>query len=371
MTTRARGWLAVATILLSSSLVERLPAQAARLVRSTSPSDSADRFIAREMERKHIPGVAIAVLKGGRVIKATGYGMADLEHGIPVTPQTVFKIGSVSKQFIATGIMLLAQDGRLAVDDTVTRYLREAPPTWRGVTLRQLLSHTSGIVREGPAFNPTRVQPDSVVVASAFSESFLFTPGERYEYCNVCYFALADIIRRVSTQPWDQFLSARVFAPLGMTDTRPTTTSTLIPRRARGYIWKDAQFTNADDYVAVRPSGAFLSTVMDLAKWDAALYTDTPLTSATRAAMWSPVRLNSGARHPYGFGWLVDSLDGHLRVHHGGALPGFRAEWARFPDDSLSIIVLTNADAAIPAETATGLARLFLGPPPRRARSAP
>lgn len=335
-------------------------AQSVRL--AASARDTVDRFVAAEMARTRIPGIALAVVRAGKVIKAEGYGVADLEHGIPVTPQTVFKIGSVSKQFIATGIMLLVQDGRLAVDDPIAKHFAGAPESWRGITLRHFLTHTSGVLREGPAFDALKVQPDSVVIRSAFTRPLEFPTGSKYQYCNVCYFTLADIIARVSGKPWDVFLAERVFRPMGMTATRTTTASELVPHRARGYAWRDSAYVNAPEYRALRPSGAFLSTVLDLARWDAALYEDRVLTKSSREAMWTPVRLTEGGSYGYGFGWTLDSVDGHWRVHHGGSLPGFRAEMARFPNDSLTVIVLTNADGARPAQIARDVARIYLSP---------
>ena len=327
---------------------------------TASRPDTVDRFIAAEMARRHIPGVSLAVVRGGKVIKAGGYGMADLEHRIAVTPQTVFKIGSVSKQFLATGVMLLAQDGRLSVDDPISKFYPGAPESWRDITVRHFLTHTSGVLREGPAFDAMKVQHDSVVIRSAFVAPLQFPTGSKYQYCNVCYFTLADLIARVSGKPWDAFLAERVFRPVAMTSTRTTTTTELIPNRARGYVWRDSGYVNAAEFLALRPSGAFLSSVLDLVKWDAALATDRILTKASREAMWTPVRLTGGGSYGYGFGWTLDSLDGHWRVHHGGSLPGFRAEMARFPNDSLTVIVLTNGDSARPDEIAAGVARVYL-----------
>jgi D-alanyl-D-alanine carboxypeptidase len=343
---------------VAAQLVRPLEGQSARSV--AGARDTVDNLVLAEMERAHIPGVAVAVLRGGRIIKAEGYGVADLEHQIPVTPQTVFKIGSVSKQFIATGIMLLAQDGRLHVDDPIGKHFSGVPESWQGITVRHFLTHTSGVIREGPAFDPMKIQPDSIVVRSAFSQPLVFPVGSRYQYCNVCYFTLADIIARLSGKSWDGFLTERVFHPLGMTATRATTVRDLVPHRARGYSWGPAGYVNATEFLAVRPSGAFLSTVLDLAKWDAALYENRMLTRATREAMWTRVRLNGGSEHGYGFGWTLDSVDGHWRVHHGGSLPGFRAEMARFPDDSLSVIVLANADGARPDQIARSIAQIYL-----------
>jgi len=195
------------------------------------------------------------------------------------------------------------------------------------------------------------------VIKSAFPLPLEFPIGSKYQYCNVCYFTLADITARVSGKSWDTFLAERLFRPLGMTATRTTTTTDIIPHRARGYVWQNERYVNAQEFLALRPSGAFLSTVLDLAAWDAALYSDRVLTTASRTAMWTPVTLTNGSRSGYGFGWEIDSLDGHRHFNHGGSLPGFRAQISRFPDDSLTVIVLTNGDGARPDETADGMAR--------------
>ena len=348
--------LVLAVLLAAASPLAGQPERPA----PTVAGDTVDRLVAAEMASQHIPGVALAVVRAGKVLKAAGYGFADLEHEIPVTPETVFKIGSVSKQFLATGIMLLVQDGRVSLDDPVSKYHTGAPESWNGITLRHFLTHTSGVLREGPAFDAFKVQPDSIVVRSAFARPLEFPTGSKYQYCNVCYFTLADVIARVSGKPWDVFLLERVFHPTGMTATRTTTVSQLIRHRARGYAWRDSGYVNAPEFVALRPSGAFLSTALDLARWDSVLYEDRVLTKASREAMWAPTRLTGGGVSEYGFGWQLDSLGGHRQVHHGGSLPGFRAQMSRFPDDSLTVIVLTNADGARPYELARGVARIYL-----------
>jgi D-alanyl-D-alanine carboxypeptidase len=335
------------------------PLQAQTSGSSSSPSDAVDALVAAQMADRHIPGVALAVVRGGKVIKAAGYGIADLEHQVPVTPETVFKIGSVSKQFIATGIMLLAQDGKLTVDDPVAKFFTDAPQSWPPITVRHFLTHTSGVVREGPAFDPMKAQSDSIVVSSAFGLPLVFPTGSEYQYCNVCYFALADIIARVSGQPWDAYLEERVFRPVGMSATRTTTTTAVVPHRARGYTWRDGRYENAPELLAVRPSGAFLSNVLDLARWEAALNEDKVLTKASREQMYTPARLTYGNMSAYGFGWDLNPLVGHRRIHHGGSLPGFRAEMARFPDDDLAVIVLTNADSGQPEQIANVVAEIY------------
>ncbi|MGH7469712.1 MAG: serine hydrolase domain-containing protein [Longimicrobiales bacterium] len=367
----------------------RLPAALvlAVLPRTTSAqlasADAIDQYVRTAMENQHIVGLALAVVKGGHVVHARGFGFADREQQIQVTPNTVFKIGSVSKQFLATGIMLLVQDGRVQLDDQLSKYITDTPATWSAVTLRHLLTHTSGILREGPAFNPMVRQPDIDVVRSAFAAPLELETNTDFLYCNVCYFALAEVIARVAGKPWDVFLRERAFAPAKMQAT--ATTADVLPNRARGYDWRDNTFHAAPDWPALRPSGAFVSTVLDLARWDSVLYSSAILTRASRDRMWTKARVKNGTEIEYGFGWFVEDaecpaqqppsciLAGRRLVHHGGSLPGFRAMFTHVPRDSLTIIVLTNTDDAQPAPIARGVAELMLragGPPPRSPETA-
>ncbi len=322
-------------------------------------ADKVDDYVKAEMQKQRIPGLSLAVVKEGVIVKAEGYGLANVELNVTARPDTVYKIASVSKQFIATGIMLLVQDGKIRVDDKVSAYLDGTPETWKEIMLRHFLTHTSGVVREGPGFDPFKAQKDFDVIKTAYPLPLRFTTGEKYEYCNVGYFSLAEIISRLSGKSWGDFMNERVFAPLGMTATRPTSASEIVPNRADGYEWRSDKMQNAGEYIAVRPSGAFLSSVLDLAKWDAALYTDKFLAASTREQMWTPVRLNDGKSHPYGFGWSLNALGNHRQVHHGGSLPGFRSHFSRFIDDKLSIIVLTNSGSASPETIVRGVAALY------------
>ncbi|MBS1793145.1 MAG: serine hydrolase [Acidobacteria bacterium] len=323
-------------------------------------ADQVDDYVKAAMAGQHVPGVAIAVVKDGKIVKTAGYGFANLELGAAVKPETVFKIGSVSKQFLAAGILLLIEEGKLGLDDPVGKFLDGTPESWKGITVRHLLTHTSGIVREAPGFDPLKIQSDADVIKTAYPLPLRFQPGEKWEYCNVGYFTLAEIIRKVSGQPWDVFLSERVFKPLGMNATRTTTATAIVADRADGYDWNNNRMENAENYLALRPSGAFLSTVLDLAKWDATLYGDQILKSASREQMWSPVKLNNGTTYPYGFGWELGKIGTHRTVRHGGSLPGFRAEITRFVDDRLSVIVLTNGDDASPNIMALNIADFYL-----------
>lgn len=329
------------------------------LVAAVAQADQTDDYVKAEMRRQNIPGLSLAVLKDGKVVKADGYGLANTKLKIHATPATVYKIASASKQFIATGIMLLVQEGRLALDDPMSKYLDGTPATWNGITIRHLLTHTSGLVREAPGFDPHKILSDVDVIKTAYALPLRFAPGEKWEYSNLGYFVLAEIIRKVSDRPWSAFLSEKVFMPCGMNMTYPTNTKVRVPNLALGYTDND-KLNVAGDWPALRPSGAFLSTVLDLAKWDAALYTDDILSASTRRQMWTPVILNDGRSYPYGFGWMLADVKGHRLVHHPGGMLGFRADIARCVDDGLTIIVLMNLDDVDINAIVRGIATIYL-----------
>ena len=322
-------------------------------------ADEVDDLIKREMQTQNIPSLVLAVVKDGKVIKAEGYGLANIKLKMPANADTIYKIASVSKQFIATGIMLLVQEGKIRVDDPVSRYLEGTPDTWKGITIRHLLTHTSGLVREPPGYDPHKIRTDAEVIKSAYPVPLQFPPGDKYQYSNVGYFALAEIIRKSSGQPWSEYLQEKVFSPSGMNATYPTNTKVSLPNRAQGYV-DNNKLREAGEWLALRPSGAFLSTVLDMAKWDAMLYTEQILTDATRREMWAPVKLNNGTTYPYGFGWQLEPLSGRRTVYHSGGGPGARTKYVRFLDDRLSIIVLINLDDVDVDSIVEGIANFYL-----------
>ena len=323
--------------------------------------DETDAFINAEMARQRIPGLSLAIIKDGRIVKSQGYGLADRDRRIAAMPATVYKIASVSKQFIATGIVLLAQQGQLGLDDSIGTYLEGAPAAWKPITIRHLLTHTSGLIREGPAFNPSKVQSDAEVVRSAYARPLEFPPGRKWLYSNTGYFALAEIIRNVSGQPWTDYLADNVFTPSGMTHTFPTNSRAAVSNRAVGYVDNDRLLV-APEWPALRPSGAFISTVLDLAKWDAMLDADKILSADSRTQMWTPVVLSDGTTHPYGFGWQLAPSNGQPRVYHTGGMPGARAAFVKFPKQRLTIIALMNLDDVDIESIIGGLAALHLPP---------
>jgi D-alanyl-D-alanine carboxypeptidase len=322
-------------------------------------ADPTDDFVKTRLDEFNLPGLSLAVTRNGEVVKAEGYGLADRDRKMPATRDTVYKIGSVSKQFIATGIMLLVQEHRLSLDAAIGKYLEGTPSSWGPITIRHLLTHTSGLMRESPAFTPFTNRAGAELIRALHAVPLHFTPGQKWEYCNSGYVALAEIIRIVTQQPWTEYLNQKIFAPAGMTATMPTNTTVSVANRALGYTGQDNK-RKADEWVALRASGAFLSTVLDLAKWDALLYTDKILSEAARRQMWAKIRLSDGTTAPYGLGWHVDSARGGLRVWHGGGLPGFTSHFVRYVDDGVSVVVLANGDDGDVGSIANGVAALYL-----------
>jgi CubicO group peptidase (beta-lactamase class C family) len=324
-----------------------------------------DQLVERYRGGRKIPGLSVAVVRNGRVIKAKGYGSADLELGTPVTPAFRFGLGSISKQFTATAIMQLAEEGRLAVDDPVTKYVDSLPPHWGRITIRQLLTHTSGLPEE--RWLPNFVEFDRVehehldVLRTIFQDSLQFTPGGGWAYRNSAYRLLGMVVERVSGESYWSFLERRIFQPLGMTSTRGSDPKTIIPHRSKGYGRERGRVVNRDAVAesAAFSEGALISTVLDLARWDSALYRPRVVSQQSLDQMWTPVTLNDGTTRPYGFGWALSPTNGLRTISHGGSLPGFTTAINRFVAKGLTVIVLTNAEWSEPSRVATAIAGLY------------
>ncbi len=343
----------VAALLL---LVCLLPAQAR--------ADRVDDYIRERMERRHIPGVALAVVRDGKIIKARGYGLASVELKVPVTPETVFEIGSVSKQITAAAVMLLVEDGKLALDERVGKYLPSAPASWSGVTVRHLLTHTHGIRNYTglPGFELTEHLSRDEFIKRISQYPANFAPGDSWSYTNTGYNLLGLIIEAVSGRTYWQFVRERIFRPLAMNESADRDPKYIIKNRANGYEWQKGALTGRDyDLTDVFSAGAIVSTVLDLAKWDAALYTGRLLKRESLEQIWTPVRLNDGSTYPYGFGWYIENFRGHSRVRHNGQTAGFAAHIARYGQERLTFIVLTNlGDSGLGGEVGLGLAKLYI-----------
>ena len=337
-----------------------------------------DRYVRGEVRRQRIPGVSIAVLRGNRVVLARGYGYANLEHRVPATDSTVYQSGSLGKQFTAALVLQLADSGLLRLDDPIRRYLTEGPPRWDSVTVRHLLTHTSGIPEyTDSAVDLRRDYTEDELVRVAAGLPPQFAPGQRWSYSNTGYVLLGVIIRRVSGRFYGDLLRERIFIPLGMRTARVISEADIVPNRSDGYRlvgdtvkhqeWVSPTLNTTAD-------GSLYLTVRDIARWAAALDAERVLSAQARAAAWSPVRLNDGGTYPYGFGWMLDPVRGRPAVGHTGAWQGFRTALVRFPDARLTVIVLANLAEARPRAIALAVAGMLepsLVPPHRLASPLP
>ena len=339
-------------------LIPLLPAAPSR-------ADEVDDYVVAQLKKAHIPGLSVAVVRDGRVVKCRGYGLASVELGAPATADTVYEIGSITKQFTATAIMLLVEEGKLGLDDKVCDRLSGLPAAWKDVTVRHLLNHTSGIKSYTSATDFFRLARNDYsqeqILALVSKAKLEFDPGTSWAYCNTGYFLLGMLIEKASGQPCGKFLDQRIFRPLGMTRTRPNNPKGIIPHRAAGYGEVLGTLFNRDP---LTPTSAFaagflVSTVGDLVKWDAALREGKLLSASSYEQMYAPVRLKDGETRPYGFGWSVRSRLGHRILDHGGGTAGFSTMIARYVDDGLTVIVLTNLAGGGAGDVAHGLARMY------------
>jgi len=317
------------------------------------------------------PGAAVRVTKDGEVLLHKGYGLADLEQGIPIQPDMVFRIGSVTKQFTAAAILLLEEEGKLSVEDDLRKHLPDYPTSGRTITIAQLLAHTSGIrsYTDMPDFGKRMREDMSVeeIIALFRDEPLGFEPGEKYAYNNSAYVLLGAIIEKASGKTYETYLREKIFEPLGMSQTYYGSSSRIIPKRAQGYDGVNAEFENAEYLSMTLPyaAGSLLSTVDDLAKWDRALYGTGLLSQASLDKWWKPFSLANGESTYYGFGWSISSYEGHPVVGHGGGINGFTCYLLRMPEDRVFVTVLTNRndEKANPGLVARKLAAAAIGKP--------
>ena len=288
------------TLLLITLLV--LTATSAFAQENSVATSDVDEYVLGEMQKRQIPGLALAVVRNGETIMAKGYGLARVENGITVTPSTRFRLASITKQFTATAVMLLLQDGKAGLDDSIAEYLSEVPDSWGAITLRHLLTHTSGFT--------DRLWYGSEERWFAFEKPPDFEPGERWSYTDFGYVLLGLVIERVSGRPYGDFLEDRVFEPLGMTSTVAGRPNYAIPYRLRHEKLRRGFWPPAE--------GGVISNLVDLAKWEAALLGEEILPQSSLETMWTRVRLNDGSTYGYGFGWSLRDGRGHRIVGHGG-----------------------------------------------------
>lgn len=320
---------------------------AALLTASIAHADKLDDYVRKYMADRKIPAVAWGIFKDGKVVKSRAYGLASVELKAPATTETVFEIGSVSKQFTATGILMLMEEGKVGLEDRIDKYVANLPEAWQSVTLRQLLTHTSGIpdMEEIFGYDSYRnIYTVQALIDVANSRPMDFAPGEKFKYSNTGYFLLGLALEKVSGKTYAAFLKERIFDPLGMTRTRESDPTAVIPNRAAGYQVDEAGALKNRD--AMQPSaclgaGTLVSTLGDMAKWDGAVTTNRLLKPETQKLMWTPAQTKNGTVQ-YGLGWFTEPYRGHPGVEHSGGTAGFSCDYRRFHDTGYAVVVFTN-----------------------------
>jgi CubicO group peptidase (beta-lactamase class C family) len=339
---------------------------AASVLGTTTVIAGADRvgdFVNPYLKKKQIPGCALLVRHNRKVVLATGYGIANLEHGVPVKSQTVFQSGSINKQFTAMAVMVLVQERKLALDDPISKYLA-VPASWSGITVRHLLTHTSGLGDYPENFSLQRDYTEDELLKMVATQPLGFAPGEKWRYSNLGYVTLGILIGKASSEFWGDFLRKRVFDPLDMKHARVISEADVIPNRAAGYVLNDHVLKNqkwVSPSVNATADGSLYFTIEDLAKWDEALEAQKLLSRANYEQMWTPVRLNDGTTAPYGFGWRIAKADsGHRMIEHGGNWQGFASYIVRYPDDRLTVAALCNRSGATAGYIAKRIAGFYV-----------
>jgi CubicO group peptidase (beta-lactamase class C family) len=345
-----------------------------RIAASAEEGAKVDEFVRNELQRQHIPGVELGVYRDGKIIKAQGYGLANLEWNVAVTPDTIFQSGSVGKQFTATAVMMLVEEGKVGLEDHLNKYFPDAPEKWKDIKVRNLLSHTSGLseyetearTKAGGPFYFRLDYTEEDLYKKITEMPMDFKTGEDWSYRNTNYVLLGILIRKVTGKFYGDFLQERIFGPLGMSKTRIISEADIIPKRAAGYRLVDGQLKNQEWVSPALNStadGALYFTVEDLEKWDAALYTERLVKKSSLDQMWTVEKLNNGKPNKghYGFAWEIREVNGHKVIEHGGAWQGFACHIARYVNDRLTVVALANLDAgdARPNKIVHGVAQIY------------
>jgi CubicO group peptidase (beta-lactamase class C family) len=330
---------------------------------ASAQADRVDEYVEAQMQQRHIPGLSLAVVRDGEVVLAKGYGLSNVELNVAARPETIYQSGSVGKQFTATLVMMLVEEGRLSLDDPLGKFFAEAPDSWKGITLRHLLTHTSGLSNSlYQKINMRQDYTEDELVQQIAALPLDFQPGAQWSYSNTGYVMLGILIHKVTGKFYGDLLREKIFGPLGMTTARIINEADIVPNRAAGYRLVEEALKNqqwVSPVLNTTADGSLYLTVLDMARWDAALYTEKLLKKASLDLMWTPAKLNDGKTVPYGFGWMFNDLRGHRVIQHGGAWQGFSTHIARYVDQKLTVIVLTNLAGAPAPEIAAGVAGLY------------
>lgn len=360
---------AVAAILLLGGCGTRSP-EASPGTPGSAALAAVDSIAEEARTRKSIPGLSIAITRGGRELLAKGYGVADLQSGAPATPRTVYQIGSISKQFTAAAVLRLVERSKLSLDDRATDVLAELPADWREVRLRHLLHQTSGIpdflfLPELAAQSTDLHRPAAELVELIARQPLQFSPGERWSYSNSNYTLLAAAIERITGTPYERFLAREFFQPLGLSSIHHCSPYPAAPHHARGYGLRDGAVTPApvENMNWARGDGGLCADARDLARWARALAAGQVVEPASYRSMTTSLPVKDGTVPAYGYGLSLVPLDGRRKVAHHGAMTGFMGMLAYYPDEDLAIAVLTNRGGLTADAIEKAIARKLLGLP--------
>ena len=353
----------LATPFFLSSLLALFAPVATAATDSPDIVGQVDAYMTASVKNDHFIG-NIVIARGGVPVVNRSYGMANIEWNVPNSPDTVFRIGSLTKQFTAMAVMQLQERGKLKVSDGICIYFDPCPAAWAPITIRHLLTHTSGIPNYTslPDWDQrlSRLPQSRLQLVAAFRDLPLqFVPGEKFRYSNSGYYLLGLIIERAAGQPYATVLEKNIFAPLGMTHTGYEYQRPLIAKRAAGYGWSGNGFVNATDINVdmAYAAGALVSTTGDLLRWDQALNTTKLVSRKSLDEITIPFK------DGYGYGQHMDTAFGHARVSHGGSIQGFSAYLSRYPDDRLTVIVLSNSEKTSATKVARDLSAIAFGEP--------
>ncbi len=338
-----------------------------------------DDLVYTKMEKLKVPGISIAVVHRGNVIHKNCYGLANLEHSIPVTPQSPFKIASLTKPITAIAILQLVEKDRISLDQTVGRYLEDLPKEWNSITVRQLLSHTSGLADyfQAPDWswrNSWRLDLNKEEFIKMNEKSpMIFKSGERMQYCNTNYYLLGMLIEKVSGKSYAEYLTKNIFEPLEMSKSRLDNAQAIIPNRVSGYTLEKGELRNAEftSDTWAYSEGGVITTADDLAKLDSSLYTEKLIKRYSIEQMWAPTKLNNGSDgiigdngagkpNHYGLGWFISEYKNHKLILGGGNKPGYTCTFFRFIDDDLTVIILSNLSSSPLYGIAGEIAEMYL-----------
>jgi CubicO group peptidase (beta-lactamase class C family) len=344
-------------------------------VSSPAPEGRSVDSLMAAYDRPDGPGASVVVVHDGKVAYMHSYGLANVEDHTLATPATDYRLASLTKQFTATAIMLLVQDGKLEYDDRVIDILSGFPAYGREITVRHLLTHTSGLWAYEdfvPDSATVQVKDRDVLALVGRADSTYFPPGSAFRYSNSGYAVLALIVEQASGEPFARFLHDRIFAPLGMDESVAYEKGvSTVPNRAFGYSKRGDGFVRTDQSPtsAVLGDGGIYTSVADLVKWVRALESHALVSADARKLSWTPYVLSNGEPTHYGFGWFVDQDRGRTRLTHNGETRGFTNAIVRYPGERLSVIVLTNLSNSAPWDAAQKIADLWLamGPAAQRA----